>query len=149
MLVEVSGDHVEAMGRQALSWAASGATLDSDPGTLDLLDRAHISLVSDPDRPPTLFHVGSMSPAAAVFGDDWVAGALGSAGIPDTQAEARCNAAYYTAIRTGQPQFHVIRDVFQGVRETELFYVRTLVPFRTKAGARLVLCAADLIQASN
>lgn len=139
---------------RALAWAEeSGGRLNrGDQDVIShILSASHLSMVRSSDRPPALFYVGAKSPAAAVFGEDWAASATGSEGIPDTEAEAACNRAYFSVAASARPETHICRAGFvdRSGRETELFYFRLLLPVEAANGARLVLCCADLIRSSN
>lgn len=118
-----------------------------DEGLVDVMQRGHASMIRAPEIPPVLFWIGPKSPAAATFGDDWAAEAIGAEGIPDADAERLCNAAYYDAFARGKPVTHLCRAGFKvdGSRTVELFYSRLLLPLYRRQRAPLILCVADLI----
>ena len=155
MIFEIAPDQLpfEGLCQQALRWndIADGDLSKTHNGRLsELLKSCHISMIRHDARAPVLFYVGQDSPAASVFGAEWAGSAIGQVGIPDTEAEALCNQAYYDVTRERTIKAHICRSEFRtdfGV--TDLFYFRVLIPVETQNKSRLVLCLADLIQSNS
>ena len=134
---------------EAFKWfQRTDGNLDRDPfnNLVDIIQRSHVSVIEDVDKPPTFYFVGARSPAADVFGRDWAETSTGQAGLPDEPAEKLCNPAYFTAYFDQIPQSHrCVASFKKDGTTTVMDYNRLLMRVSIRSGVPLVLCVADAL----